>query len=178
MSRIRLRDYSKLIVIWKSEKDVTIFWNDVISNFFNVVLFFLSSLVISPSFMSISWMVLELWQFPFIRDWPEIRKSEILSSEFFPISGDNGELGIPNFARRSLIKCYWMLQKPRVTAFTISALLRENQQGGKVTPHPPPRLGSIFLKVQSMMDIKGILFHWFTNFWYFFQVRVLPTYNK
>ena len=30
----------------------------------------------------------------------------------------------------SLIKCYCMLQKGSVTDFTVSELLRENQQGG------------------------------------------------
>ena len=29
----------------------------------------------------------------------------------------------------------------RVTAFTVSELLRENQQGGKITPTQQPRLG-------------------------------------
>ena len=29
-----------------------------------------------------------------------------------------------------------MLQNASVTAFTISELLRENQQGGKINPHP------------------------------------------
>ena len=43
------------------------------SNFFDVVLFLLSSLVTGPSFMSMSSLVLELWQFLFIRDWPELR---------------------------------------------------------------------------------------------------------
>ena len=38
------------------------------------------------------------------------------------------ELGIPNLARMSQIKCYRMLQNARVTAFTLSQLLRENQQ--------------------------------------------------
>ena len=109
------------------------------SNFFDVVLFLLSSLVTGPSFMSISSLVLELWQFPFIRDWPEIRKWEIPPSEFCLISGDWGELGIPNWPRTSLIKCYWMLQNARVTDFTISELLRENQYRGKIIPtltHP------------------------------------------
>ena len=45
-------------------------------------LFLLSSLVTGRSFMSISSLVLELWQFSFIRDWPEIRKSEIPPSDF------------------------------------------------------------------------------------------------
>ena len=42
------------------------------SNFFEVVLFLLSILVTGPSFMSISSLVLELWQFLFIKDWREI----------------------------------------------------------------------------------------------------------
>ena len=94
------------------------------SNFFDVALFLLSSLVTVPSFMSISSLVLELWQFSFIRDWPEIRKSEIPPSEFFPISGDWDKLWIPNLARMSLIGCYWIPQNPRVTAFTVFKLLK------------------------------------------------------
>ena len=53
----------------------------------------------------------------FIRDLPEIWKLEIHPSEFYAISGDWDELGIPDLARMSLIKCYWMLQISRVTAF-------------------------------------------------------------
>ena len=92
--------------------------------------------------MPISSLVLELWQLSFIRDGPEIWKSEIPLSEFCPISGDCGKLGIPNLAQMSLIKCYWMLQNARVTAFTVFHLLWENQQqrregegwgGGKIT---------------------------------------------
>ena len=49
----------------------------LLSNFFDVVLILLWSLVTVPSFMSISSLVLELRQFPFIRVWLEIRKSEI-----------------------------------------------------------------------------------------------------
>ena len=30
----------------------------------------------------------------------------------------------------SLMKCYWMLKNIRVTAFTVSEFLRENQQEG------------------------------------------------
>ena len=106
--------------------------------FFDVVLFLLLSLVTGSSFMSISSLVLKLWQFSFIRDWPEIRKSEIPPSEFCPISGDWGELGIPNLARMSLIKCYWMLQNSSVTAFTVFELLRENHLGGVKLLLPPP----------------------------------------
>ena len=99
------------------------------SNFFEFFLFLLSNLVTGPRFMSISSLVLELWQFSFIRDSPEIRLSEITSSEFCPIYGDWGELWIPNLARLSLIGWYWLLQNFRVTVFTVFELLRENQLG-------------------------------------------------
>ena len=41
-------------------------WHDVIVNFFNVVVFLLSSLITGPSLISISPLVLESWQFSFI----------------------------------------------------------------------------------------------------------------
>ena len=72
---------------------------------FDAALFPLSGLVTGSSFMSISSLVLELWQFSFIRDWPEIKKSEIPSPEFFSASGDWGEFGIPNLAGIFLMKC-------------------------------------------------------------------------
>ena len=97
--------------------------------------FLLSSVVTGPSFMSMSSLVLELWQFSFIRDWPEIWKLEIPLSEFCPISGDWGQLWIPNLVRMSLIEWYWMLQNSRVTAFTVFQLLRENHLG-EVKSHP------------------------------------------
>ena len=96
-----------------------------------VFLFLFSSLVTVPSFLSMPSLVLEFWQFTFIRDWPEIRKSKKPLSELCPIYGHWGELRIPRLARMSLIKWYWMLQNTRVTAFFISELLRENQQVDK-----------------------------------------------
>ena len=66
-----------------------------------------------------------------------------MTSQFCTISGDCGELGIPNLAQMSLMKCYWMLQNSKVTAFNVYDLLRENQQGGKITPPPPPTIGLI-----------------------------------
>ena len=111
-------------------------WSSI---FFDVDLFFLSSLVTGPSFVLISLLTLELWQFSFISNWPEIQKSEIAPSEFCQISGDWGELGIPNSAQMSLMKYYWMMQNAQVTTFTVFELLRDNQQvwGCKITPlHP------------------------------------------
>ena len=142
MSGIRSPDCSKLAKNHKNDKDVTISRHDVNVNFFCLflpfALFLLSSLVTVPSFMSISSLVLELWQFFFIRDWPEIRKSETLPSEFCPKSEDWGKLWIPNLAQMSLIECYWMLQNFRVTTFTVFELLKENQLKGrsKITPAP------------------------------------------
>ena len=50
------------------------------------------------------------------------------------MSEDQDELGIPNLTQTFLIKHYSMLQNARVTAVTISELLWENQQGGRVNP--------------------------------------------
>ena len=121
-----------------------------LSNFFDIVLFLLSSLVPGPGFMSIS--PISRIRFSFTRDWPEIRKSGIPLSEFCPIFGDWCELGILNLALMSLIKCYWTLLNPRVTALTVSELLRKNQQAAeecrKITPppFPDPDLGKKFLQ--------------------------------
>ena len=135
-SGVRPPDCSKSAKNPRNENDVTIFRHDVNVKFFDVVLFLLSGLVTGPSFMSISSLVLELWQFSFIRDWPEIRKSEIPPSEFCPISGDWDELWLPNLAQMPLIGFYWMLQNSRVAAFTVFELLRENQLGGGDYPSP------------------------------------------
>ena len=49
----------------------------------DVAIFYLG-LVTGRSFMLISSLVLELWQFSFIRNWPEIRKSETTSVLVLP----------------------------------------------------------------------------------------------
>ena len=64
-SGIRLPDCSKLAIDRKNDNDVTICQYDVIFNDF--VLFLSSNLVTGPSFMLISSVVQELWQFTFIR---------------------------------------------------------------------------------------------------------------
>ena len=59
----------------------------------------------------------------------------------------------------SLLTSYWILQNTRVMTFTVSELLRENQQSGKITQ---TRLGlSLILKykgkiVIAMTDIIDI----------------------
>ena len=125
-SKIWLPGCSNLAMNGENDNNVGICRRDITVNFFGVAVFLLSSLIIGPSCMAISVLVLKLWQFLFIRDSTETRKLEISPSEFCPISGDWGKLGIPNLARMSLVKSYWMLQNARVTAFTVSELLREN----------------------------------------------------
>ena len=103
-SGIRLPDCSKLAINWKNDNGVTIRQHDVIVILFDVVLFLLSSLVTGTSFMSISPMVLEFWQFSFIDDWLEIRKLDAPPSDCCPTFGDWDKLEIPDLTRMSLIK--------------------------------------------------------------------------
>ena len=69
---------------------------------------------------------------------------EISPPEFCLISGDWGKLGIQNLTRMSLIKYYRMLKNGRVTDFTVSEFLRENQEmgggGGRGLVKLPPLL--------------------------------------
>ena len=91
-------DCSKFAINWKNSNEVTISQHDVNVNFFRSYFFLLPGYVTGLSFMLVSSVVLKLWPFPFIKDWPEIQKSGMPPSEFWPISGDWGKLGIPNFA--------------------------------------------------------------------------------
>ena len=54
----------------------------IVTSQLDVAVFLLSILVTGPSSM-----ILVLWQFLFIRDWPEIQKTEMRPSGFCPISG-------------------------------------------------------------------------------------------
>ena len=106
-----------------------------LSNFVDLVLCLLS-LVTGPSVMSTTSLVMELWQFSFIRDQPGIQKLETTLCEFCPISGDWDELGISNFTKMSPIKCYWMLQNAMVTNFTVLSYYGKANRGYKITPSP------------------------------------------
>ena len=131
---IRLPVGSKLAINQKKNNDVTICRYDVIVKFFWHC--HVSFVKFSYWSQSVSWVVIELRKFWFVTNWPEIRKSEIPSYEFCPISGDWSELGISNLAGMSLMKSYRMSQNARVKICTISELLRENHKWGKITPHP------------------------------------------
>ena len=80
---------SRLAINWKNDNDVKLFRHDAIIKFFKNGVFLLSNLVAGPCFMSITFLVLE---FSFEKDWPEIRKLEMIPSDFSLIFGDWGEL--------------------------------------------------------------------------------------
>ena len=113
------------------------------SNFFTNILFLLSSLVTGLNFMSLSSLVLEFWQFSFIRDWPEIRKYPVwvfwvlanlnfyilfstcaciilylylprINKDTSSSSGDWGELGIPNGMPHSLCLTFFYFQNRNI----------------------------------------------------------------
>ena len=86
------------------------------------------SLVTGPSFISISLPVLELSQFSFIKDWPEIWKLEIPSFEYCLISRYWGKVGIAHLVWIFLITCYWMMQNVKITVFAVVKLLREKHR--------------------------------------------------
>ena len=116
-------------------KTPQIFYMTSSSNFFDVALFLLLSLVTGRSFISISSLLLELWQFSFIKDWPEIQTLETPPSEFLLNIWRLGRVRDTKFGTNVSNKMLWMLQNAKVTAFIVSELLRENQQGvgGKIT---------------------------------------------
>ena len=49
-----------------------------------------------------------------------------------------------------------MLQNARVTAFTVSELLRENQQGGKITSPPSPAHTLTHIHTHSQIKVNDV----------------------
>ena len=149
------------------------------STFFDMAVFLLSRLFTCPSFMSISLLVLELRQFSFIKDWPKIQKS-VPPSRFCPNSEDWVKLGIPYFVWMTLMKCHWMLQNTRITASTVSELLRETQEGKITTLSPQIRVRfysyfsfNLVLPHQNQWDVARLALRtnskvtlvWFVSWW-------------
>ena len=121
-----------MAINWKKDNDDTMCHHDVIVNFFWRYFVSLVKICYWSKFHVNIFTGSGVMTIYCIRDWPEVWKSEIPASEFCPVSGDWGKLGIANLAWMSLMKCYWMLQN----ASTVSELLKENQQGLKLPPPP------------------------------------------
>ena len=116
--------------------------------------------VTGPSFMSILSLVPDLWQFSSIRDWPEIWKLEIPPLDFCPISGDRGKLGISNLPRMCLMKCYWVLQNTRATAFIVYELVK--------FPLPSPSRLGLKMWMAVNVEISFVVWSWYITlklFW-------------
>ena len=123
MSGIRLLYCSKLAINWKNDNNVRTF-PKFITFFWPCSVSFVKFSYWSKSG---SWLVLEFWQFLFIRDWPEIRKSEIPQSEFCPISGNWGNLEIPNFGVNISSKMLLNVSKCQDYNFYHFGVFKENQ---------------------------------------------------
>ena len=138
MSKIQLPDCSKLVVNWKMA--MTSWFSDVtsLSKFFWRFFFFVFlvkfsywskfhvSIITCSGVITIS-----------LRDSPEIWKSEIPYSEFFPNIWRLGRVRNTKFGTNVFNKMLLNPANARVTAFTISELWREHQQGDKITPLLP-----------------------------------------
>ena len=109
-----------MAINWKNDNGVPICRHDVIAFILHCFVFLVKFSCWSKFHINIIAWSGVMTVFFYIRDWPAIRKSEIVPSEFCQISGDLGKSRIPNLARMFLIKCYWMLKNTRVAAFSVS----------------------------------------------------------
>ena len=129
----------------KNDDDFTIRLHDVNVNLFDVSEFLLLSLVTGSSFMLISVLVLELWQFSFIRDWPEVRILEIPLSEFFSICGDcRDTIFGKHFSDENLLNA----EKCQGCSFYRFKIIKGKQRGGVNLALPCPRLGLTYFESQ------------------------------
>ena len=131
-SEIELPDCSKFAKTWKNSNDVTIFRHDIIVKIFLSRFIFLVKFSYWSKFHDNIITGSGLMTFFFIRDWPEIWKSEIPSSEFSSILRGWVELEIPNLARISLMKSYWMLQKASISMMPGTGKISQNPWVGKI----------------------------------------------
>ena len=128
--------------------------------------------------MSMLWLLLELWQFSFIKDRTGIQISEIPRSASCSLHEDWVELRIPNLAKISLLNSYCMLKNARVAGFVVSKLVRENNRGKTTTPpHPPsPRNNWNTINTYRRLHetVTTIDCFWLKSKTYFKKVLVIP----
>ena len=119
-------------------------------HFFEACVFTMSSLINGPSFKLISWLVLEFWQSSFIKDWPEMRKSEIHPScvllNLWRLWHFRDIIFATNISNKMLLTtakcqgynfyCFWVI--------------KENQQGE--IKLPPTWLGLKYLIFKSLLQ--------------------------
>ena len=95
----------------EKDNDITICQHDIIK-FFHVAVFFLSSLITSPSFMSTLWLVLELWQFFIYKGLT--RNLEIWNTHVWvlPNIWRLDQVSDTKFGK-NVLKCYWIQSDAR-----------------------------------------------------------------
>ena len=134
LSGIQSPDCSKLAKNTKNENDVIIYWYDVIvKNLWRGFVSFVKFSYWSKFHVNIitGSGAMTIFFYKGLSKNLEIRNNRQMSADW-------GKLGVPNLSRMSQRKCYWMLQNPRVTAFTVSVLLRENQIKEPLLPSNKP----------------------------------------
>ena len=147
---MQLRDCSKLTINKKNDNDIPILCHDVIVNFFDTVVFLLPNLVTGQDFMSIiiaGSRVMTTFLYKQLTRYSQIGNTSVwVFSNIWIL----GEKVILNLAATSLTNCHWMLQNARVTAFTVSELLRTTNRRVKL---PPTQI-----KIRIFIYYLGILF--------------------
>ena len=146
MSRIQLPECYILAKHWKNDDDITTCWHNVIVKFFWCCFVSLVKLSYWSKFYAniITFSgVMTIFFYKGLTRNPEIGNTPVW---VLPSIRRLGQVRDTRFGTNSLITCYWMLQNTRVTAFTVSELLMENQQGGL---SPPSRLGLRLMKTVS-----------------------------
>ena len=105
------------------------------SKFFDVVLFLLWSLVTGLSFMSIPSLVVELWQFSFIRDWNT--EIENIPLWVLPNIWRLGQVGDSKFGTKVSNKILLNAAKCQGCSFHVFWVIKGKRTGGsKITPPP------------------------------------------
>ena len=145
------------------------------SNFFDVVLFLLSSLVTGPNFMSISSLVLELWQFSFIRGLtrkPEIgnthvwvfpniwRLGQVMDTKFGTNVSNKMGLNARKFQYYSFYHFWAIKGKPtgglKLPPPTLGLMNKRDNRGNK-TERVIPLFGAILIKHLAQANQKMLV---------------------
>ena len=155
-SGIRLPDCSKLAANWKNGNKFTIFQNDVIVNFFwrffvSLVKFscwskFHANIIAGSGVMTISF-------YKRLTRNPEIGNTPVW---FLPIIWRLGRVRNTKFGTNVSNKMWLMLQNAKVAAFTVSELLKENQQGVKFEAYRDFK-ASIDYRIMTSIDLCRLL---------------------
>ena len=148
------------------------------TKFFNGILLLLWSLHTGPSFMSISWLVWKLWQFSFIRDWPEIWKSEIPGNTpiwVLPNVWRLGQAMDTTFGRNVCNSMLVNAENPQRYSFYYSWVIKVKPTGGRELL-PAPEKKSVNVK----SSVKALEFHgnkWVTALLQFHCFRNLSNFS-